>query len=90
MILEAIFTIVITLVNFIFSLIPDVPDVPPAFISTADSLIDVLQKGSSVIKDFLGATFFDAVLVVASIGIVFFITYSIYMWIWKKVPISSH
>lgn len=89
MIIEAIFTLIKGLITLVFSLLPDLPDVPESISSSVDTYIDLVCDNSTFFSFFLDIEFTKSIIIILLSLFAFRYMYKFIMWVYRKLPISS-
>lgn len=88
MIFNVLITIMLGLINLIFSWIPSLPDVPVQFSSAISNFLDLLFSNSGLVSFFLPITLVKVALPIAIILFNFKYIYNFVMWLIRKLPWS--
>ena len=89
MIVEAIENVISQILTFIFSLIPNLPDLPQSLHDTLINFIDLIfDYGGNLIGLFVHISTLKIVLPILIILINFDKLYEVVLWIIKKIPVD--
>lgn len=89
MILEAIFTLISTLVMFVFGFI-NLPAAPDGALNAINSFFDLIFNNLGFLGFFVNIGTLKAVASVAIALLIFEDLYKVTMWVYHKLPISSN
>lgn len=89
MVLMILLTIIGTLINLIFSILPNLPQVPDEFSSIIDNFFDLIFSNSGLVGFFLPMNVVKIALPIALIIINFKHIYNLLKWIIAKIPLNT-
>ena len=85
MIIEAIIGVLFSAVNFIFTAVGVLPDMPEAIVSVTDTMQDFAISGMSLLFGILGKSFTLSVLTATITLILHHQIWAIVSWSWHKI-----
>ena len=88
MIFNVLLTIVLGLINLIFSWLPALPQVPTEFSSAISNFFDLIFQNSGIVSFFLPMALVKIALPIVLVLVNFKYIYHISMWILRKLPWS--
>lgn len=88
MIFNVFFAAISTLIQTVFGILPDLPDMPVGITNALETVRDFILYGVSVLGSLLGWTFLLIVLPILIVLANFNWIYHLVLWILKKLPIG--
>jgi len=89
MILDTIFGGIASVLTALLGLIPDIPPMPEAVGNSAEYVLDISATGAGVAFSLFGSVMYYFVFTVAIALVVFEPAYHAFLWLLRKLPISS-
>lgn len=86
MILQALLTLLFDFVNFVFSLFPDLPQVPTEFSHSIDVFFDTIFSGIGLFGILVRPLTLTLIIPIVILLINFDKIWSIIMWVVRKIP----
>jgi len=88
MIFNVFFAAISTLIQTVFGILPDLPDMPAGIVTALETVTDILIFGTRFIAYYVGSTFLLVLLPILIIYANFNWIYHLVFWIIKKLPIG--
>jgi hypothetical protein len=89
MIIELIIKAIISLLQTIMSVLPNLPAVPVAISSAGGWISDQIIGVVSLLRQLYGTTLLAALVLVGGSLLIFKTTYSFIMWVIRKIPVLN-
>lgn len=89
MIISLLLVTVTGLINLIFGILPDIPQIPSELSSMVDSFFDLIFANAGLVGFFVPLNVAKIALPIAIIIINFEHIYSLVMWVVKKIPMLN-
>lgn len=89
MIIETFLDLIYQLNNFIFSMLPSLPQMPDAITSAVNNFLNLIFEYAGLIGIFLPLDLVKVILPLAIIVINFEHIYGLILWVLKKIPFLS-
>lgn len=89
MIINFIIHMILTPINLIFDVLPDLPSMSSTITTALAWVTTTIADTVSVIRMVLGGTLLDAVIVVVVLAFSFEYVYKVIMWVLKKIPVLN-
>lgn len=89
MIIAAIFTLIGVLIKFVFSLLPNIPNVPDTVSGTVTNYINLICDNSTFFSFFIDVSYTKILITILIALFGFREAYKFIMWIYHKLPIGS-
>lgn len=90
MVLDFLIGSVFNAIRAIFSLLPDIPDVPTTVSDLGTNFFGYIANSIGVIIVFTGAPLFYFAITVLTVLLLFEPLYAAFHWLLRKLPLSSH
>lgn len=89
MILEAILSLIKVLIKFIFTLLPNLPNVPSSIVNTVSEYIKLICDNSTFLSFFIDVSYVKIIIEILIVLFGFRESYKFIMWIYHKLPFGS-
>lgn len=89
MIISALLSVIGGILNFLFNLLPDLPQLPSLIITTINNVVNLIFDNVSVIGFFIPLNVVKVLIPLVIIVVNFRYIYGIIMWIIKKIPLLN-
>lgn len=89
MIISLLLVTITGLINLIFGILPDIPQIPTELSSLVDSFFDLIFDNSGLVGFFVPISTIKIALPIAIVIINFEHIYSLVMWVVKKIPMLN-
>lgn len=88
MIIELILDVILIIINFIFDLLPDLPEMPEIIVNYINLALDYIFNNLSLLNFFISVDLIKVIVPLLVIVINFDNLYHLVMWIIKKLPFN--
>ena len=88
MIFNIFFGAISTLIQTVFGVLPDLPDMPVGITNALDMIPDMIRFGSRFLSYYIGSTFLLVMIPILVVLVNFNWIYHLVFWIIKKLPIG--
>lgn len=88
MILNVFFGAISALIQTVFGVLPDLPDMPAGIVTALDTIPEMVRFGSRYLSYYIGSTFMLVMIPILIILANFNWIYHLVIWVLKKLPIG--
>lgn len=88
MIINVWITMILGVINLLFSWLPNIPEAPASFNTAVNNFFDLLFQNSGLVSFFLPMTITKIALPIAVVLINFKYIYKLFMWVIHKLPVA--